>query len=399
MDPYIEAWEQSSHRDVACVKCHYPPGNEFETKLAALNQVVAYATGQYGTKFHAEIDDASCLRSGCHDTRLLPGPIVFQRNIKFDHSDHLGDEVRNIKLRCTSCHSQIVQGSHMTVTEITCFLCHFKGRVSPDEPQTQAFCLRCHGYPQEPVAVADSTFNHRDAIERGLRCQRCHLDTVRGDGFVEDRACLQCHADPEQLDKITDPQNVHKNHVTDHKVECFNCHSDIEHSIYPTTENPIASCSMCHQGTHQGPRELYQGTGGYGVEDMPSPMYLGQVDCIGCHLMLQDHGDSSVLTGTIKTFSEYACANCHDESYLEILQNWRVKLAADVRETKAVLERTERRVKQSSVELEDEQRVALEQARSNFNLVAYGIGLHNFEYSRELLKWTRETCNRIESAL
>ena len=35
---------------------------------------------------------------------------------------------RGIKLRCTSCHSQIVQGQHMAVTATTCFLCHFKNQ-------------------------------------------------------------------------------------------------------------------------------------------------------------------------------------------------------------------------------------------------------------------------------
>jgi hypothetical protein len=41
----------------------------------------------------------------------------------------------------------------------------------------------------------------------------------------------------------------------------------------------------------------------------------------------------------------------------------------------------------------------LEQARYNFNLVAYGIGLHNYDYSLALLKWTRETCQRIDAGL
>ena len=63
--------------------------------------------------------------SGCHETRLLQGKVKFKR-FYFDHKPHLTELRRGKKLRCTSCHSQIVQGDHMKVTESTCFLCHFK---------------------------------------------------------------------------------------------------------------------------------------------------------------------------------------------------------------------------------------------------------------------------------
>ena len=59
--------------------------------------------------------------------RLLEGEIQFGR-IRFDHRNHLFGERRGMKLRCTSCHSQIVQGNHLAVTPSTCFLCHFKDR-------------------------------------------------------------------------------------------------------------------------------------------------------------------------------------------------------------------------------------------------------------------------------
>ncbi|NIR31771.1 MAG: hypothetical protein GWN99_04120, partial [Gemmatimonadetes bacterium] len=108
--------------------------------LQAANQVVKYVTGAYGTKPWAEIEDAACLRSGCHTERELEGQVNYE-GVRFDHSQHLGELRRGKRLRCTSCHSQIVQGSqsvvfqgvpigaaHLRVTAVTCYLCHFKDR-------------------------------------------------------------------------------------------------------------------------------------------------------------------------------------------------------------------------------------------------------------------------------
>ena len=49
--------------------------NLFE-KFQALSQVVKFVTRTYSSKPYAEVEDSSCLRSGCHSTRLLQGPLV-----------------------------------------------------------------------------------------------------------------------------------------------------------------------------------------------------------------------------------------------------------------------------------------------------------------------------------
>src|SRR5512133_3630592 len=75
MEPYYKAWHQSTHKNVACVDCHFAPGleNTLQGKWHASSQAVKYITQTYGSKPHAQIDDAACLRSGCHETRLLEG--------------------------------------------------------------------------------------------------------------------------------------------------------------------------------------------------------------------------------------------------------------------------------------------------------------------------------------
>src|SRR5574341_1848217 len=176
MKPYYQAWKTSKHNFVPCVDCHYPPGfrDTLWVKYQALSQVAKWATQTYSSKPFAEIEDASCLRSQCHATRLLQGKVTFKRGIIFDHRPHLEQPQRGRQLRCTSCHSQIVVGTHIEVTETTCFLCHFKGQRGAREVHPIGGCPLCHQPPKGDIQLAGGTvFNHRDFVdERGTQCQK-----------------------------------------------------------------------------------------------------------------------------------------------------------------------------------------------------------------------------------
>lgn len=398
MKPYYDAWASSSHKQVPCVDCHYQPGLRYELqgKLDALNQVVAYWTGRYDTKFYAEISDESCLRSGCHTSRLIEGPIEFKqvavRGIKFDHAGHYGKPMRGIELKCTSCHSQIVQGNHMAVTEVTCYICHFKNRVSGVQPVPQKFCLECHDYPHQDIKLGNTVYNHRGYVERGVECQRCHLDAVKGTGEVEDRACLQCHSDEKQLSKIGDVKEVHLNHVTKHKVECFNCHADIQHRKVTTKDRIAFDCRQCHTDLHVGPRDLYAGKGGRGVEDMPAPMFRAQVDCIGCHLDLTTYGEEHIIKGSTMKPSTKACVDCHGETGREAYTAWVRELAADIAITVGPVASAKAHLARMAQQSPNYAKVKqlVDDAVFNYDFVEYGKGIHNISYSKALLAKSRE---------
>src|SRR3989337_2631131 len=100
MVPYYQSWATSSHNQVPCIKCHYAPGIKAEAmgKLQAANQVVKYVTGAYGVKPWAEIEDAACLRSGCHSERKVEGAVDYL-GVQFDHAKHLGELRRGKQLR------------------------------------------------------------------------------------------------------------------------------------------------------------------------------------------------------------------------------------------------------------------------------------------------------------
>ena len=91
MQPFYDSWITSSHKDVSCAECHYEPGfkSMIETKTVGLVHLITYITEFYKrSKPTAEVTDASCLRDGCHDTRLLSGKEKFKR-VYFDHEPHL----------------------------------------------------------------------------------------------------------------------------------------------------------------------------------------------------------------------------------------------------------------------------------------------------------------------
>jgi hypothetical protein len=201
--PYVQSWRESNHNMVNCLKCHYPPGvvSYMRGKLVGLSELIKTITKTHGAKPHAEVEDAACLREGCHETRLLEGKVAFKGKYPFDHSLHLTELRRGKKLRCTTCHSQIVQGSHMTVTESVCFTCHFKGHVHERTLDPVGNCTSCHDVPGEPIQVTDTrSFEHAPIVGRGVSCDKCHFDSIQGAGEVPRQVCLDCHGEPERLE-------------------------------------------------------------------------------------------------------------------------------------------------------------------------------------------------------
>jgi nitrate/TMAO reductase-like tetraheme cytochrome c subunit len=362
MRPYYRAWEESSHNNVNCLECHYPPtvGGHVRSKFVAISQVVQYFTGSYGTRFWAEIDDDACLQTGCHDTRLLTGEVTFKEDISFDHAFHLGDMRRGKKLRCTSCHSQMVIGSHIDVTESVCYICHFKDATLG---KGTADCLTCHGPPEEPVVYKGVTFDHKEYLQREVPCTQCHIHTVQGDGTVPEARCYSCHADRSQ--KMTgDPVKLHRDHVTNHKVECFECHLEIRHGKLEVKSLLAPYCAGCHGNLHSLQEGMYLGTGGLDTPSVPSAMFGADVSCVACHKGAE-HG--RLTTGAFPRATAESCVSCHGVVYKRVFERWQ-------KET--------RKPSRASA------RTLIAQAEKNLDLVAAdgSYGAHNIIYTNALLE-------------
>lgn len=386
MKPYYQAWKTSKHNHVPCVECHYPPDvrDKLVLKFQALSQVAKYVTRTYSSKPYAEISDESCLRKGCHETRLLQGTVTFKRGIRFDHKPHLTDLKRGKKLRCTSCHSQIVIGNHMEVTESTCFLCHFRGAVVGREMNPIGGCgEKCHQAPEKDIKFGTMTFNHKDFVgSRHVACKNCHLDAVQGSGEAKKERCFQCHNDEKRLSRFTDIDFMHKQHVTDKKVDCMHCHEPIKHAVKTSMEPLHFDCNVCHERKHNIQKQIYQGIGARGVPNRPSPMFTTNVDCPACHYVRKMNPEAAGFLGQTYRAGEDGCIKCHGEDFRGILAEWHKTVEDALAEAKPAVDRA--RVIARSGGAGRAVQLAKD-AEYNYLFIQYGHGVHNVEYAVDVL--------------
>jgi nitrate/TMAO reductase-like tetraheme cytochrome c subunit len=398
MEPYYASWQESSHREVSCIKCHFPPGagEKVRGKMLGLVQLAKYVTRSEGPRPVAEIPDASCLRSGCHETRLLSGRVNF-RGISFDHRPHLGELRRGKKLRCTSCHGQMVQGTHMTVTVTTCFLCHFKDNLFNEGLGT---CNRCHQIPDENFALGGGVqFNHDLAYDRGVDCENCHGDLIRGNGEVPRERCGVCHNRESDLERISDHEFIHGIHVTDHKVDCLDCHLEIRHQLDDDRLLHAASdCTTCHPNHHREQVSMLMGVGAESVPSLGSGMAAARVACSTCHRFKEVSPTGTVLwKASIET-----CGACHDESQTQIIKDSELLLADSLKEIESTIDRIRKAVPDADLDASKTKEIdeVLGHARADLNFLRAGNGIHNIHYAttinRAVLERLSSICRQLE---
>ncbi len=380
MEPYYQSWQTSSHRDVPCIACHYAPGIKAEAmgKLQAANQVVRYVTRTYSVKPWAEIEDAACLRSGCHSERKVEG-LVDYAGVRFNHTDHLGELRRGKQLRCTSCHSQIVQGEHLSVTPVTCYLCHFKDRPAGDPV---AGCTGCHAQLPRVVSPAGYVVDHEQYVRDRISCVSCHQEVTTGSGAADRARCFNCHNEPERLAKFEDTTLVHRVHIADRNVECTQCHTPIEHRITALATTFDLDCGSCHAGAHEDQRRLYAGMGGHDSPTAPSKMFLARVSCRGCH------GMATTVRGheSVQMAGEASCLSCHGIRYVNLLPSWQREMERRLARVEPVVRGARAQLGAAPVRRRAAADSLLRLAQENVDLVRRGRAAHNIVYADTLLR-------------
>jgi len=384
MDPYVDQWKASAHAGVSCIKCH-----SFSPVFITVT-TLKYWTGLYNPRPHANVKDAACLTSGCHEGRIEKG-MAKLGNITFDHQDHMTKLKRGEKLRCTSCHNAIVQGehivkgSHTQVDTSVCFLCHFKG-ISAG--QALGGCPGCHGTPTKIVEHSGFAFSHESYLKLGVACKQCHIRVSEGDGKVQDSHCYDCHVG--RIEKKGDVLAIHRTHVTFQSIQCFKCHEKVRHGTVELVKTFEVQCDGCHKRLHNYQKEMYMGAGAKGVPDTPSRMFSAQVSCNGCHTRSVEVKESGVsFPGESKLAAErQSCVACHGKRYDLMLDDW-------VRESRTLVADMERIVAAGKAAVGSgaapgrklsEARLLVADAQANLNFLRAGRGSHNIEYALKIVR-------------
>jgi hypothetical protein len=395
MEPYVRHWETSGHKDITCTKCH-----DYGVARLAIN-TIKYWTATSSPRPKANVQDASCLASGCHELRLLQGKSLYRKDITFDHAVHLERPLRGEKLRCTSCHNQIVQYNeevskdHIAVNDRSCFICHFK-----DAGQGEAItgCDACHGMPKTTVQHAGFSFDHAPYLKLNVACRQCHTRIVKGDGSVPESRCYSCHV--ERSRESVGREKLHEIHVTTNGIDCFRCHSDIEHGNYEMVNSLEIKCENCHIRQHNSPKQLYMGIGGKDTLDVPSPHFIAQVSCVGCHTHLTPEGETQAHQEK-KEAQRTACVTCHGQGRELMFDNWlegAAKVDADYARYLAAAKADAGKLGGSKV-LQAAVKDAIANAEENFAFVRDGRIVHNINYGLYLLNSSAAKVQAAMSAI
>jgi hypothetical protein len=146
-------------------------------------------------------------------------------------------------------------------------------------------------------------------------------------------------------------------------------------------------CEDCHISV----KRLIQGKGGIGTKERPSNK-LDVVECIDCH-----RGVPAKEKDTFNTIKK-RCIECHDQSYGEVAVRWKTAsegllkvVAPKIDKVREEIGRIELRRGHTFV-----YRKLYGEAEVNFNLAKKGNGVHNLEYTEELLEFAN---NRLDEAI
>jgi nitrate/TMAO reductase-like tetraheme cytochrome c subunit len=313
--PY-DSWAKSNHNNVACVDCHYAPGEKItpHAKFKGLGQLFTYlATKDESVQKKAKVPDLSCTTSECHPKeKFLDKKIKFTEKIPYIHKTHIDKKIEGQELHCDTCHQHVRRDKHFEVPKVACFLCHFKNTEFNKE---RSKCSLCHEIPTKPLqkqkkegAKADEKpITHQSLEEAKVPCQSCHYELVQGNGAIKIEDCFNCHEySEEMLKKSEDKKLMHTEHVASQDAKCFDCHKPIQHKETGFL-NPVRfNCTGCHPDHHKYQIMLLAGKRREGVPETPSLMFGVKTTCIGCHMDDRIIKGETVLHGTGKT-----CAACH----------------------------------------------------------------------------------------
>jgi hypothetical protein len=249
-------------------------------------------------------------------------------------------------------------------------------------------CTHCHQIPTKEFDLGGGVkFTHELAFKNGVNCAACHSELIRGNGNVPRERCIACHNRESDLVKIDDHVFMHQVHVSDHKVDCIQCHTPIEHSLQPNKiEHAASDCQSCHPNHHQQQVDLLRGVGAKTIGEQPNMMLAIRAECTTCH-NVRDVGPSgaAVIRGSLQ-----ACSSCHDAATVRKFEDYHVAL----RNAMPALEKStgdvEAAAKKGGLPSGRAEKISAEAAdmRHDLEMLRRGNEVHNMHFAVNLVRQT-----------
>lgn len=224
-EPAYVAWVSSSHRDVACNRCHVRPG------VVAQSVYAARMIGEYYLSFVPVAREPELLQTPtneacnrCHKELRTVSPTG---DLNIPHRAH----VEMLGMQCVQCHSHLVHepGPHGTNTPSMagCLTCH-------DGTTAKAECSACHTDKNPPDTHLQATWLVEHGTAADDSCSSCHEWT--------EHWCADCHAKrPESHGEDWRAEHrysveTHRNCEACHTAEdCMRCHGVVPQLGYDPT--------------------------------------------------------------------------------------------------------------------------------------------------------------------
>ena len=238
--------------------------------------------------------------------------------------------------------------------------------------------MGCHPSPPN-LEYEGVPIDHEKIVRDLVSCSKCHSDVVEGDGAAEEQRCWSCHNVAERMEEFDNPTHIHEVHIAEHNVPCQLCHTEIQHKVVALEETLELDCGTCHSGAHGSQQALVSGSGGHGVEDTPSRMFLARVTCESCHALpgeIEGHESVSVA-------GEATCLSCHGIEFAGILPGWQEELGIRMEAVSGAVARVRQALGSSPPAPADS---LLRGAEENLELVRVGRGAHNVPFADRLLR-------------
>lgn len=244
--------------------------------------------------------------------------------------------------------------------------------VISDETPSQK-CARCHGESEE-------------FKEWKLSKHAQSLKTLKEKG-EESQSCYRCHST--QIEIPSDWSSGMRYVTSNDPVSCYSCHrhdSGLPHDLKQPYDKLCGSChikSCACQGAgviHQSHTELFYGRGGYGVTNMPSMhLQVMRKGCVECHMNKAQkpvEGEARKIGGHTFRSGYKVCLKCH--------QNPQKRADEARKELQELLDE----LKEALDKAPYKDSTDWKKAKYNYDFVKAerSLGIHNFSYSKALLK-------------